>query len=317
MGNDTQTGDISPSDSRFRMGGLLLVDKPGGVTSHDVVAAVRKHVRPLKVGHTGTLDPLATGLLVLCIGEATKIAGHLQPLFKTYQTTALLGVTTDTQDITGEVVAENDVGELSEESIEGIYRNFVGDIQQTPPVFSAIKVDGVRSYKRARRKEEFQLEPRDIRILRLEIEWVHLPRVDFLIECSKGAYIRTLCHDIGAYLGVGACMESLRRIGVGQFDIVNAKLLEDLDSREKIFQALVPMLDGLPHMLPLKCDWEQIGKLSHGMAVETKGWMRPGAAETWAKALGPDGKLFAIGKVEQDGDKLVFRPKRVLGDTQN
>lgn len=315
MGKDTQAGDISPLDSH-RMGGLLLVDKPGGVTSHDVVAAVRKHVRPLKVGHTGTLDPLATGLLVLCIGEATKIAGHFQPQTKAYRTTALLGIVTDTQDITGEVIVEKDVGELSEDCIEGICRNFVGDIQQTPPAFSAIKVDGVRSYKRARRKEEFQLEPRGIKITRLEVERVHLPRVDFLVECSKGTYIRTLCHDIGAFLGVGACMESLHRIGVGRFDIANAKSLENLDTREKIFQALVPASEALPHMSPVKCDPGQIEKLSHGMALEFAGSLRPGI-EIWAKALGPDGELFAIGKIRQDGDKLVFRPKRVLVATWN
>ena len=298
------------------MGGLLLVDKPGGVTSHDVVAAVRKRIKPLKVGHTGTLDPLATGLLVLCVGEATKLARFVEARSKRYRATALLGVTTDTQDITGDVIDKKDVGELSKESIEKIFENFVGEIKQTPPAFSAVKVDGVRSYKRARRKEEFQLEPRNVKIERLEIECVHLPRIDFLVECSKGTYIRALCHDIGEQLGVGACMESLRRISVDPFDIADAKLIEDLDSREQIFQALIPLTDALPKMSPVRCDWEQIRKLSHGIAVELTGRARPGA-EIWAKALGPDGELFAIGKLKQDGDKLVFHPKRVLGEARN
>jgi tRNA pseudouridine55 synthase len=316
MGNDTHTRDTYPPESRSRMGGLLLVDKPGGVTSHDVVAAVRKRIKPLKVGHTGTLDPLATGLLILCVGEATKLARFIESQHKRYIATALLGVATDTQDITGEVLARKTVEELSGTRIKEACREFTGEIRQTPPVFSAVKVNGVRSHRRARRKEEFQLDPREVTITRLEIEWIHLPRIDFVIECSKGTYIRTLCHDIGEHLGVGACMESLRRTAIKPFDIADAKLMEELDSREQIIRALVPASEGVPHMVPLKCDWEQIRKLSHGMEVQFKD-LRVVGTEPWGKALGPDGELFAVGKIKQDGDKLTFRPKRVLGGARN
>ena len=279
MGNDTQTRDTYPPDNRSRMGGLLLVDKPGGVTSHDVVAAVHKRVRPLKVGHTGTLDPLATGLLVLCIGKATKLARFLEARDKLYRTTALLGIQTDTQDITGEIVAEQDIEDLTEESIGRICQDFIGNIRQTPPAFSAVKINGVRAYKRARRNEDVSLESRDIQISRIEIERIHFPRIDFLVECSKGTYVRTLCHDIGERLGVGGCMESLRRLAVGRFDIAGALLLAELDTREKIFERLVPPQEALSQLPIITCGPEQAEKLSHGMAISVTD-SAPGSSDT-------------------------------------
>ncbi len=316
MDNDTQTGDIHPLDSRFRMGGLLLVDKPGGVTSHDVVAAVRKRVRPLKVGHTGTLDPLATGLLILCVGEATKLARFLEAQDKLYRATALLGVATDTQDITGDVIAEKPRGvppdALPEDRIRAVEDIFVGAIEQTPPIFSAVKVDGERAYRRARRREDIRLEPRTVRIERLEIERIHLPRVDFLVQCSKGTYVRTLCHDIGEHLGVGACMESLRRLAVGRFKIEDAAPLRELDTTNKILGALIPASEALSHMPAITCGPEQIRRLSNGMTLTvTDGVEAPGEGQ-WARALGPDGELLAVGKLARDGDETLFRPKRVF-----
>jgi tRNA pseudouridine55 synthase len=315
MGNDTHVRDVSGDEGRLHPGGLLLVDKPEGVTSHDVVAAVRKRVRPLKVGHTGTLDPLATGLLVLCIGEATKLARFLEARNKLYGVTALLGVRTDTQDITGDVVAEKNVGEVAEETIKKTCRDFVGAIEQTPPAFSAVRVNGVRAYKRARRSEEVSLESREIQISRIEIQRIRLPRVDFLVECSKGTYVRTLCHDIGEHLGIGGCMESLRRLAVGRFDVADALPLDELHARETIFERLIPAQEAIAHLPVVTCDPEQAEKLSHGMAIAVTDWAQ--ASNTEARALGADSKLLAVGKVEADGEGLIFRPKRVFAAGRN
>jgi len=310
MGNDANARD--PSRNGLATGGLLLVDKPCGMTSHDVVAAVRKHVRPLKVGHTGTLDPIATGLLVLCVGEATKIAGFIEARDKQYRATALLGVRTDTQDVAGEVIAEARVEGLTEEDVREAARSFVGKIEQTPPAFSAIKVDGVRAYKRARKKQDVRLKSRTIEIKRLDVESVTLPRVEFLLECSKGTYVRTLCSDLGDALGVGGCMESLRRVATGHFNINDAQPLDGLDTREKIMSALAPASGALSQMPAIKCDSGQAEKLSHGMALKVDDQTAISADDEWAQALGPDGGLLAVGKLKREGDGISFYPKRVL-----
>ena len=301
------------TDSLIRMNGLLLIDKPGGMTSHDVVAAIRRLVRPLRVGHTGTLDPLADGLLILCVGEATKIASFVEAQYKLYRAVALLGTQTDTQDITGTKIAEKSVEGVTEHRIRETANRFLGRIEQTPPAFSAIKVNGVRAYKLARRKQKVTLKPRKIEITRFEVENIRLPRIELLIECSKGTYVRTLCSDLGTALGVGGCMESLRRLGIGRFRVGDAKPLAELSSPEHIREVLTPASAGLSHLPAITCSPEQTIKLSNGMALAVSEQLEvAGDKSTWAQALGTDGELIAVGKLARDNDTILFHPKRVL-----
>lgn len=300
-------------ERRVRSGGILLVDKPGGMTSHDVVAAIRGHVRPLRVGHTGTLDPLADGLLILCVGEATKIAGFIEAQYKLYRAVALLGVQTDTQDVTGKTVAQTPVEQITEHRIREAARSFVGTIEQTPPAFSAVKVGGISAHKLARRGKNVRLEPRPVEIRRLEVERVDLPRVWFSVECSKGTYVRTLSSDLGKSLGVGGCLESLRRLAVGRFEVAAAKPLAELNTKEIIMQALLSASEALTHMPALRCSEEQAAQLAHGVALTVGEQIKPSEREgSWAQALGPEGRLLAVGRLVRTGDEVLFHPKRVL-----
>jgi tRNA pseudouridine55 synthase len=283
------------------------------MTSHDVVAAVRKHVRPLRVGHTGTLDPLASGLLILCIGEATKLAGFIEAEDKTYCVAAVFGVQTDTQDVSGTVLSQTPVEGLTEMRIREAALKFIGSVEQRPPAFSAIKVGGVRAYARARRHEVVSLKPRRVEIRRLEIESIELPRVRFLVECSKGTYVRALCSDLGAALGVGGCMESLRRLSIGSFSVADAESLAELMSRDSILQALVPPSRALPHMPVVLCTEEQADRLAHGMTIEVTDQIgSPDISGSLAQALTHDGDLLAVGRLSGEGEAVLFRPKRVL-----
>ncbi|GAB4341093.1 MAG: tRNA pseudouridine(55) synthase TruB [Candidatus Abyssubacteria bacterium] len=283
------------------------------MTSHDVVAAIRKLVRPLRVGHTGTLDPLATGLLILCVGRATKVAQFIEARFKTYRATMLLGVRTDTQDITGEILTQYRVEEISEERIREVAHSFLGVVEQKPPMFSAVKVGGVRAYKLARNQKSVSIAPRKVEIRRLEIEQIELPRVEFLLECSKGTYVRVLCQDLGEALGVGGCMESLRRIAIGDVDITMARPLSELNTSEVVWKAMLPVTEALSHMPAFVCTEEQLTKLVHGTPFPVRLSAAAGPCyEGWAQAHGHHGELLAVGVVSQDGDVTMFHPKRVL-----
>lgn len=293
--------------------GVLLVDKPGGMTSHDVVATVRKLVRPLRVGHTGTLDPIATGLLILCIGEATRIAEFIEAQFKIYRVSMLLGTETDTLDITGRIIRETSTETINEDHIHEAACSFVGEIDQIPPAFSAIKVDGVRAYAMARHGKDVRLKPRRIEINRLEIEEVCLPRVTFLLKCSKGTYVRALCRDLGSTLKVGGCMESLRRCAVGNFEMSDAVALDRLDKREKVLEAMIPTSEALPDLPALHCTAEQVGQIAHGMRLAVdKRLARFADGVSWTKALGPDGDLIALGRLAREGEAVLFHPRKVL-----
>ena len=305
--------ELMDTDARTYAGGMLLVDKPSGMTSHDVVAAIRKFVRPLRVGHTGTLDPIATGLLVLCVGEATKIAGFIEAQSKVYRAVALLGTETDTLDTTGKIIRQTSTENISVDHIRKAVRPFVGKVEQVPPAFSAIKVDGVRAYALARRGKSVRLKPRTVEIRRLDIEELSLPRITFLLECSKGTYVRALCRDLGSALEVGGCMESLRRLAVGDFNINDAVPLDRLDKKEKVFETLLPTSKALPHLPVLHCTAEQAGQIRHGMQLAINERLACSADDvSWAQALGPDGDLIAVGKISREGEAVLFHPKRVL-----
>jgi tRNA pseudouridine55 synthase len=206
--------------------GVLLVDKAEGMTSHDVVALVRRQLQIKKVGHCGTLDPIATGLLILTLGRGTKIQDLLMSEDKEYAGTLLLGITTDTQDRQGVVIEQRPVPDLEEATIRAAFEKYRGDFYQMPPMVSAIKQGGVPLYKLARQGKVVEREPRLVHVYRYAIERIALPEIDFRVSCSKGFYVRTYVHDIGDTLGCGAHLKSLRRVKSGRFDVNNAITVE-------------------------------------------------------------------------------------------
>jgi tRNA pseudouridine55 synthase len=208
--------------------GVLLVDKAPGMTSHDVVAITRRALNTKKVGHCGTLDPLATGLLILTIGRGTKIQDLLMSEDKEYAGTLLLGEVTDSQDSDGVVTESKPVPDFTQEQIDAAFAKFHGDFYQIPPMVSAIKMAGVPLYKLARQGKTVVREPRFVHVYAHEIQAVRLPEIDFRVVCSKGFYVRTYAHDIGAELGCGAHLKSLRRTKSGRFSVDGAITIDEL-----------------------------------------------------------------------------------------
>lgn len=208
--------------------GIINIYKEAGFTSHDVVAKLRGIVKQKKIGHTGTLDPDAVGVLPVCFGNATKLCDMLTDKSKEYEACMLLGVTTDTLDMSGQILTQSPV-EISEECIREAIMSFVGGYDQIPPMYSALKVNGKKLYELAREGKEIERKPRRVEIPMIEIVSMELPKVVFRVSCSKGTYIRSLCADIGEKLGCGAAMESLKRTRVGTFLIEDALTLTQIE----------------------------------------------------------------------------------------
>jgi tRNA pseudouridine55 synthase len=208
--------------------GLVVVDKPGGLTSHDVVARVRRLAGTRKVGHAGTLDPMATGVLVVGVGRATRLLGHLMLTEKAYDATVRLGVTTTTDDAEGEVVATADTDGLDEPRVREAFAALTGDLEQVPSAVSAVKVAGKRAYARVREGEDVQLDPRRVTVHELLVREVRGDEVDLSLRCSSGTYVRAIARDAGAALGVGGHLTALRRTAVGPFGLDRARTLEQL-----------------------------------------------------------------------------------------
>lgn len=211
--------------------GILCVDKPEGMTSHDVVAIVRRKLKIKKVGHAGTLDPLATGLLIVLVGKATKFFDRFVGFDKGYLSTLRLGVVTDTGDTQGQVLEERDWRHVGKNDLGEVFSSFVGETEQIPPMYSAVKVKGKKLYELARKGIVIEREPRPIRIDELTIEKTDLPDVVFSLKCSKGTYVRQLAHDIGQKLGCGAHISRIRRTRIGDYDVKDAVSIEDIDER--------------------------------------------------------------------------------------
>ena len=212
------------------MDGLINIYKEKGFTSHDVVAKMRGILHMKKIGHTGTLDPDATGVLPVCIGKGTRLCSLLENHDKTYQAVLLLGLETDTQDISGQVLQQKPVS-VTEEQVMQAAAAFRGKIMQVPPMYSALKVNGKKLYEYAREGKTVERTPRPVEIYELSIDRIELPRVTMTVSCSKGTYIRTLCHDMGQALGCGGCMESLVRTRVGNFYLEEAITLQELEQK--------------------------------------------------------------------------------------
>ena len=212
------------------MDGLINIYKEKGFTSHDVVAKMRGILRMKKIGHTGTLDPDATGVLPVCVGKGTRLCSLLENHDKTYRAVLLLGMETDTQDVTGQILAEKPVC-VTEEQVLEVLPAFRGKIMQIPPMYSALKVNGKKLYEYAREGMVIEREARPVEIYELTVEKIELPRITMTVSCSKGTYNRTLCHDIGQALGCGGCMESLVRTRVGDFHLEQAITLKELEAK--------------------------------------------------------------------------------------
>ncbi len=312
-------------NNRDGIEGVLLVDKPKGLSSHEVVDRIREVFKIRKVGHTGTLDPMATGLLIICLGRDTKLSAFLQDLNKVYEGQMIFGVTTSTLDSEGEIVEEKDASSLSREKIEEIFTHFQGKIFQTPPMFSAIHQDGKRLYELARIGQEVRRPQRTVNVYQFEalrFSFNSHPQVEFRAHCSKGTYIRTLCADVGKASGFGAYQLSLRRTGIGPFDLKQAWKLEELDgkSKEEREEILLSLKDALPH-LPLVT-------IKKG-GVKVVRWGRPlYLSQIYAlpsrlergdrvRLCTQEGKLLAVGVSLQEGthfcqDRVGFKYLRVL-----
>jgi tRNA pseudouridine55 synthase len=259
------------------LNGILLVDKPRGMTSHDVVAAVRRMAGMPEVGHTGTLDPDASGMLILCLGRATKFAGFFEGLEKNYWTVMQLGVRTDTQDATGRVIGQFPVPALSREQLQETLLQFTGSLQQIPPMYSAVQYQGQRLYRLARQGRIIPRAARSIVVRRLDLLDMRDNLVTFFTKCSKGTYLRTLCEDIGLTLGCGAHMVHLQRCQIGPFQLKSAYSLEVLQQsalKGSFDRILIPLTEALAFLPALSLTSQQYNKLQIGQGKELPAVLR-------------------------------------------
>lgn len=285
-------------------GAVIPVDKPVGPTSHDVVAFARRALGTRRVGHTGTLDPFASGLLLLCVGPATRISEYLTGLDKEYEATARLGRTTTTDDLQGDVVAETDGwAALGDAQIRAALEGLRGTLDQVPPQFSAKKVDGEAMHRRARRGEHVELPPARVTVYEMEVQDVSLPNVRFRVRCSSGTYVRALARDLGAALGVGAHLTELRRTAIGALSVANAVPMATLENEDEVRRVRLSPLEALGHLPVWEVDDAVRARLAHGQRIP-----HPEGAEGALVRVATEGDLVAVGTTV-DG---VFRPAKVF-----
>lgn len=284
--------------------GVLPVDKPVGVTSHDVVAAARRALGVRRIGHTGTLDPFASGLLLLCVGEATRLAEYLTGMDKAYEATALLGVDTDSGDRDGAVLASTDAWrEVSRERLDAALSGLRGTLSQLPPSLSAKKVDGVPAHRRVRRGEEVTLSPQTVTVHELTVTRFAPPDVHLSVRCSSGTYVRSLARDLGTALGVGAHLTALRRTEVGPFTLEGAVALGELEAEDRVDAALLSPARAVGHLPRCAVDAGGAADLALGRPVAVAG------AEDAAVATAVcEDRLVAVGTVAEGR----FQPRKVL-----
>lgn len=294
------------------MKGILLVDKPAGMTSHDVVDRLRGATRMRRIGHTGTLDPGATGLLILCLGQATRLSEHFTGQSKVYEGTMRLGIETDSYDLDGTVTSERPVPALDRAAIQAACDGYTGAIQQVPPMVSAVKVGGERLYKKARKGETVERAPRNVVVTEFEVLDYTEPDARVRITCSSGTYVRSLCHDVGQALECGAVLASLRRTAVGHLRVEDAKPVEAFSSPESVEERLIPMGDALD--LPVAIlDEGARAALAHGNPVSGQDLLEGCPVPTgWVQLKSSSGELLALGTVETRGLESTVQPKRVF-----
>jgi len=302
--------------------GVLLLDKPAGLTSFGAVERVRRWFRIPKVGHTGTLDPFATGLLVLCLGKATRLSHYITSWDKEYEGTIRLGAETDTDDATGSVVFAADAKGVTRGSLEEALHPFRGSIEQIPPRFSAKKKEGVPSYRLARRGEAVELAPVSVRIHRLEIVSLDLPLVHFQARCSKGTYMRSVARDLGRAMGCGAHLAGLRRVAIGHLRVEEALTLEEVKAALGEDPALLlwPLERVLSRWVQVPLTQEGAQKVRHGQDLPEEVIQMGGAVPIHAgdcvRLVGKSGEFLAIGKVVQGAPDLIIHPEQVWAERQ-
>lgn len=299
--------------------GIINVYKEKGYTSHDVVARLRKILGQKKIGHTGTLDPDAEGVLPVCLGKATKVCDLLADQDKTYQAILLLGQSTDTQDVSGEVLKSAEVTSSIKEVYEAV-QAFQGEYAQIPPMYSALKVNGKKLYELAREGKTVERKARQVHIHEIKIHEIVLPRVSMTVSCSKGTYIRTLCHDIGEKLGCGGCMEQLLRTQVGPFYIEDSLKLEEIEILQDLNQISehVQAIDSLFQMYPaVSVKREHLKMLLNGNALYSRQVEKYGIPERegLVRMYDTDGNFHAIYEYLKKENR--FRPVKMFYDGSN
>ncbi|MFO7698797.1 MAG: tRNA pseudouridine(55) synthase TruB [Anaerolineae bacterium] len=301
--------NCAPQTPRTSPSGVLVVDKSAGWTSHDVVARVRRITGERRVGHAGTLDPAATGVLVVCVGGATRIVEYLAALGKSYSATVRFGVETDTWDAEGDVVATGDADTLSLDLLEPLLERFRGAIEQIPPMYSALKRNGTPLYRLARRGETVDRAPRLVTIESLLVRRWSPPDLEVDVVCSKGTYIRSLAHDLGQAAGMGAHLAALRRTAVGHFALDQASTVDELALDAAWRRRMLSTAEALKHLPALALDREAVAELRYGRAIPVAEAHDP---ETALCALGPTGELVAM--LRPDARPGWWRPEKVFPD---
>ncbi|HVE82715.1 MAG TPA: tRNA pseudouridine(55) synthase TruB [Myxococcales bacterium] len=276
------------------MNGVLVVDKPAGPTSFEVVQRVRSLLAVKKAGHTGTLDPMATGVLPVCLGEATKVAGVLTEGDKAYDAVIRLGVETDTQDAEGKVLAQQPVPPLDRAALEAALARFRGTFTQVPPMYSAVKVSGKRLYQLARAGEEVPREGREVTVHELLLRDFSATELTVSVRTSKGFFVRTLAHDLGKALGCGAHLKTLRRTASGPFTLQRAVTLDKLAGAQ-VEALVIPTSEALAHLPALTVSAQDEARVGHGVPLEA-----PAGLEGRVRVLGPGGKLLALAEIGRD-----------------
>ena len=307
------------TDVLFSSGALLLIDKPGGLTSHDVVEHARRATGVKKIGHTGTLDPMATGLLVLCCGRAARLQGFLTGLPKTYDGTITLGRATDTYDAEGETLSEH-AGEISvaESAMESAAAEFRGEFQQSPPPYSAKKVAGRKFYEMARQGETVPQAPKTVKVTQFDLRLRPPREIDFTLSCSSGTYVRSIAHDLGERLGVGAHLSALRRTRIGDFDLGDAIPLSIFESAEEDVRVSAPHaipLALIPFSFPrMTVASLEAWKIRRGQSIPAR---LSGAEGDWISLLSPDGQMLALGQMVPIGTGKIamIKPRIVLAES--
>jgi tRNA pseudouridine55 synthase len=304
--------------------GVMVIDKPVGLTSHDVVQIIRRGTGIRRAGHTGTLDPRASGVLVVLIGPAVRLSEYVSAADKRYQATLRLGTTTDTYDAEGQITRTAPLNDLSEDQFAEIIKNYVGEIEQVPPPFSAVKVKGRRAYERARKGEEVELKPRKINVYNLDVlEWAP-PEAVLDVYCSSGTYVRSLAYDVGEDLGTGAYLIGLRRTKSGRFtlrDAVPLRQIQDAFLAGEWYRYLIPAAEALGDWPGVELDSEQVEKVRHGHRIPVGENVKelidptnhPYAEEDnygLVRAITEQGDLVAIMEYKEENDE--WQPKKVF-----
>jgi tRNA pseudouridine55 synthase len=293
--------------------GLLLIDKPEGPSSAQVVHRVKVLLGAKKVGHLGTLDPFASGLLLLGINEGTKVADIFLGAPKSYRGIMVLGVETDSQDATGTVVQVRPVPTLGEAELRDLEQQFCGDLRQVPPMFSALKREGVPLYRLARQGKEVPREPRSIRIEKLRLDKLGKDEIEINLTCSRGTYVRTLAADMGKCLGCGAHLKSLRRIACGHLTIDQAVTLDDLEQGDPSMTVpLLPLERALGHLRVFTWENQLLSRLRLGQQEILRNLNKPVEGETLARILDPRGGLVALVEWIEDVPQGRWRLSRIF-----